>query len=59
MSGAQVDRLVEMTNFNFYEAIQRFQRILDGMGVLDALRDAGVEAGDTVVLGGFEMEWQW
>ena len=59
VSGAQVDRLVEMTNFNFYEAIQRFQRILDGMGVLDALRDAGVEAGDTVVLGGFEMEWQW
>ncbi len=57
--GAQVDRLVEMTNFNFDEAIARFQRILDGMGVLSALREAGVQAGDTVVVGGFEMEWQW
>ena len=59
VSGAQVERLVEMTNFNFYEAIARFQRILDGMGVLRALREAGVEAGDTVVVGGFEMEWEW
>ena len=59
VEGARIKRLVEMTNFNYGEAIARFQNILDAMGVLKALREAGVEAGDTVVLAGFEMEWKW
>jgi GTP-binding protein len=59
VQGAKVERLVAMTNFNYDEAIVRFQRVLDTMGVLEALRKAGVQAGDTVVMAGFEMEWQW
>jgi len=59
VKGARIERLVAMTNFNYGEAIDRFQRILDNMGVLEALRARGVQAGDTVILGDIEMEWQW
>jgi GTP-binding protein len=59
VQGPRVERLVAMTNFDYDEAIARFQRILEAMGVLEALREAGVQAGDTVALADFEMEWQW
>lgn len=57
--GPRIERLVAMTNFNYGEAIDRFQRILDKMGVLEELRERGVKAGDTVILGDVEMEWRW
>jgi len=57
--GPRIERLVAMTNFNYGEAIDRFQRILDKMGVLQELRERGVEVGDTVILGDVEMEWRW
>lgn len=59
VTGPRIERLVAMTNFNYGEAIDRFQHILESMGVLGELREMGVQAGDTVVVGGFEMEWQW
>jgi len=59
VSGPRIERLVAMTNFDYGEAIERFQRILEGMGVLKELREMGVQTGDTVVIGGFEMEWEW
>lgn len=57
--GPRIERLVAMTSFDYGEAIERFQKILESMGVLRELREMGVQAGDTVVVGGFEMEWQW
>ena len=59
VQGPKVERLVAMTNFDYDEAIARFQRVLEAMGVLDGLREAGVQAGDTVAVADFEMEWQW
>jgi GTP-binding protein len=35
----------------------RFQRILRAMGVADALREAGVQDGDTVQIGDIELVW--
>lgn len=59
VQGPKVERLVAMTNFDYDEAIARFQRVLEAIGVLEALREAGVQAGDTVAVADFEMEWQW
>lgn len=36
----------------------RFQRILDKLGVNEALREAGVRDGDMVSFGDIELEWQ-
>ncbi len=57
MEGPDVERVIARTNFDYDEAIERFQRILEGMGVMQALRDAGVGIGETVVFGEYELEW--
>jgi Obg family GTPase CgtA-like protein len=35
----------------------RFQRILEALGITEALRANGVKAGDTVRIGDKELEW--
>jgi len=56
--GAKVERVVAMTNWEYDEAVMRFQRILEAMGISAALEEAGVEVGDTVRIGDIEFEWQ-
>ena len=46
-----------MTYWDYDEAVTRFQRTLDAMGIADALKHAGVADGDTVFIGDFELEW--
>ena len=51
ITGSRIERLVERTDFDAEPAVQRFQVILDRMGVSAALADAGAEPGDTVPRG--------
>ena len=56
--GTKAERVAAMTNWDLDEAVQRFQRIADAMGLKAALRKAGVQTGDTVRIGEAELEWQ-
>lgn len=56
--GKQVERLAAMTVWNLDEAVYRFQRTLDRMGITEALREAGARPGDTVRIGNRELEWE-
>jgi GTP-binding protein len=56
--GRRVERVAAMTDWTNREAVARFQRILKAMGVFEALAKVGVQAGDTVFVGGRELEWQ-
>jgi len=56
--GPEIERVVAMTNWEYDEAVMRFQRILEAMGISAALEEAGVEVGDTVRIGDIELEWQ-
>lgn len=58
VSGVAVERLAEMTVWNLDESVQRFQRRLRRMGVTEALREIGVEPGDTVYIGDAELVWE-
>ncbi|HMN30697.1 MAG TPA: Obg family GTPase CgtA, partial [Caldilineaceae bacterium] len=55
--GVATERAAQMTNWNYYEAAMRFQRILKAMGITDALREAGVQDGHTVRIGDVELTW--
>jgi len=55
--GVAIERTAQMTNWNYYEAAMRFQRILKAMGVTDALKDAGVAEGDRVQIANIELIW--
>ncbi len=56
--GVRVERVAAMTPFTLPEAVARFQRQLEAMGVTAALEKAGVRPGDLVRIGGQELEWQ-
>jgi GTP-binding protein len=58
VTGRRIERAAAMTDWDNDEAIARFQRIVDAMGISEALRQAGVQAGDTVYIGQAELEWQ-
>ncbi|NTV64703.1 MAG: GTPase ObgE [Oscillochloris sp.] len=55
--GIKIERLVAMTNFDQPEAVDRVQRVLDATGISDALLKAGLQEGDTVVIGRQELLW--
>lgn len=56
--GQAIERAASMTYWEHYDSVRRFQRILETLGVEQALRQAGVQNGDTVRIGDFELEWQ-
>jgi GTP-binding protein len=56
--GDRVQRLVERTDFDSPDSLQRFQVQLDRIGASRALEDAGARAGDTVRVGELEFEYQ-
>jgi GTP-binding protein len=57
VSGVRVERSAAMTDWANEAAVRRFQRILEAMGITDALREHGAEEGHTVVIGDAELEW--
>jgi GTP-binding protein len=57
VTGRRIERAAAMTYWEFDEAVARFQRILEALGVADALRQAGIKNGDTVIIGSTELEW--
>ena len=58
VSGEAIERAAAMTYWEFDDSIRRFQRILQTLGIEDALRKMGAQEGDTVYIGDFELEWQ-
>lgn len=50
-------QVVSMTNWDYYEAVRRFQRILEAHGISQALREAGAQQGDQVVVGDWEFSF--
>jgi GTP-binding protein len=57
ISGDAIERLFKMTDFTRDESVRRFARQLRGMGIDDALREKGVENGDTVKILDYEFEF--
>lgn len=57
VSGKRIERAALMTHWEYEDAVLRFQHILEMLGVSAALEEAGVQPGDTVFIGDFELEW--
>lgn len=55
--GTRIERAAAMTFWEYDEAVQRFQRLLERLGITQALEQAGVKPGDTVYIGKAELEW--
>jgi GTP-binding protein len=58
VSGRGIERAAKMTYFEHAGSLRRFQKLMETLGVEEALRKAGVKEGDTVHIGDFELEWK-
>jgi GTP-binding protein len=55
--GKRIERAAKMTYWEMDEAVVRFQKILETLGIYRALVDAGIQQGDMVYIGENELEW--
>jgi GTP-binding protein len=51
-------RAAEMTPWSQPGSVRRFQRLMERLGVDEALRQAGAQEGDMVYIGEYELEYQ-
>jgi len=58
VSGEAIERAAAMTYWEHYASIRRFQKVMQALKIDVALRDAGIEEGDTVFVGEYELVWQ-
>ncbi|MCC7119022.1 MAG: GTPase ObgE [Anaerolineales bacterium] len=56
--GVAIERAAKMTYWEHDGSVRRFQKMMTKLGVDEALRKAGIQEGDTVYVGNFELEWQ-
>jgi GTP-binding protein len=57
VSGVGIERFTRMTNFDLWEAADRFQRTLERTGITAELERQGIQDGDTVTIANHEMVW--
>ncbi len=57
VAGKKIEKLVKMTNWDYYEAVTRFQRILDAQGITAALEEVGAKQGDMIVIGDWQFQY--
>lgn len=57
IKGRRIERLAAMTDFNNEEALRRFQRIVQRMGIEDDLKELGIKEGDIVRIKDIEFEY--
>mmetsp|Transcript_13301 Transcript_13301/g.27018 ORF Transcript_13301/g.27018 Transcript_13301/m.27018 type:complete len:501 (-) Transcript_13301:2135-3637(-) len=55
--GRHIERVAGMTNWDYIEAVDRFQRVLAALGISQALKVAGARDGDLVRISDFEFEF--
>jgi GTP-binding protein len=58
VTGKRIERLVAMTNLGNRDAVHFLYRKLKRIGVVDRLMEKGVQAGDTVLIGEFDFEYE-
>lgn len=53
-----IERAAEMTPWDQPGSVRRFQKLMERLGVDEALQKAGAKEGDTVLIGDYELDYQ-
>ena len=54
----KAEQLVRGTNLSDWRAVAQLRLEFKNLGLLEALNESGVREGDTITLGGTELEWR-
>lgn len=57
IEGPLVDYLVYITNFEDYNSLKYFQKVLIDKGIINALKEKGVKEGQSIIIGEMEFEF--
>lgn len=57
IEGPLVDYLVYITNFEDYDSLKYFQKVLIDKGIINALKEKGVKEGQSIMIGEMEFEF--
>lgn len=57
VEGYPIVELIRKTNFDDFESLSHFEKVLEKMGVMERLEELGIEDGDTIDVNGFEIEY--
>ena len=57
VEGPLIDYLVYITNFEDYDSLKYFQKVLIDKGVIEELKQKGVKEGQSIVIGEMEFEF--
>ena len=58
VTGGKIERAVQRTNLSQPESVMRLHRYLKSKGVIEELREQGVQEADMVRIGEYELEWR-
>lgn len=57
VTGSRIERIVKMTNWDYFESLLRFQRIMDADGISNALKERGAKEGDLVMIDEYDFDF--
>ena len=57
VEGPLIENLIYRTNFEVYESVNHLQKVLEDKGVIEQLKDLGIQDGDNVVIGDVEFDF--
>ena len=57
ITSGKLKRIASVTDIRNTYQIKRFTNIMDSMGIYDALKECGVNSGDTIIAAGIELTY--
>lgn len=57
VEGPLIENLIYRTNFEVYESVNHLQKVLEDKGVIEQLKDLGIQDGDNVIIGDVEFDF--
>lgn len=57
VEGPLIENLIYRTNFEVYESVNHLQKVLEDKGVIQQLKDLGIQDGNNVVIGDVEFDF--
>lgn len=58
INGPAVEKLMKRVNLDDNESMYYFHKMLDELGISQKLKEMGIKDGDSVIIAGWELEWE-
>jgi Obg family GTPase CgtA-like protein len=57
VKSSRIEKMVQMTNWEYFEATARFERVLEATGIIAALEERGAVEGDLIMIADLDFDY--